>query len=207
MTHHATAVFGTVSGSLPGIPVWLRMLSLGSLLTTWGLFAIPKYRARWDRHELLYQVPWTIMCIGMGLGSFWLSIIGMVLMFSGSLIRIPRGGKPMDRAAVVRTFVSKEPPAEVRGQSGDGSATDIVLADAGSRYIEVVRELRLMYGASLGEAVSATKLTPITLRERVFMAEAEYVKSRLEAYGASIAFERPWPHAEHGAEGSDAPGE
>lgn len=208
MAHPTDVACAVVAGPwLGGLGhlTWFKMIQILVAAALW-VVAFSKRLSYPDRAKPIMLVGATAMLLAFfAHGTDLLFPIGLALFCGAFLYSEARGrlGKPMDRAAVTNAFGAKEPPADVRGQRSNAEVTDIVLTDAGSRYAEVSRELRRMYGVSLSEAVSAARYAPITLRERVSMEEAEYVKSRLEAHGASVAFERSWPKGERGDEQPD----
>ena len=61
---------------------------------------------------------------------------------------------------------------------------DVVLKDAGSEKIKVIKEVRAITGLGLKEAKEAVEGTPKTLKEGVSKEEAEKIKAQLVAVGA-----------------------
>ena len=63
---------------------------------------------------------------------------------------------------------------------------DVVLKDAGSEKIKVIKEVRAITGLGLKEAKEAVEGTPKTLKEAVSKEEAEKIKAQLVAVGAEV---------------------
>ncbi len=63
---------------------------------------------------------------------------------------------------------------------------DVVLADAGAKKINVIKEVRAITGLGLKEAKEMVEGAPKTVKEGVEKAEAEELKKKLEAAGAKV---------------------
>ena len=63
---------------------------------------------------------------------------------------------------------------------------DVVLKDAGSEKIKVIKEVRAITGLGLKEAKEAVEGTPKTLKEGVSKEDAEKIKAQLTAVGATV---------------------
>ena len=83
-------------------------------------------------------------------------------------------------AAVVASDGGGEVPAEER------SEFDVVLAEAGSNKIAVIKEVRTISGLGLKEAKDLVEGAPKLLKQGVAKAEAEEMKKSLEAAGAKV---------------------
>lgn len=62
----------------------------------------------------------------------------------------------------------------------------VVLAAAGDKKINVIKEVRAITGLGLKEAKDLVEGAPKTLKEGVAKAEAEEIKKKLEAEGAKV---------------------
>ncbi len=75
---------------------------------------------------------------------------------------------------------------------GGGAATEekteftLVLAKAGDKKIEVIKEVRAITGLGLKEAKDLVEGAPKTLKEGVSKSDAEMFKKQLEAAGAAV---------------------
>ena len=82
--------------------------------------------------------------------------------------------------------------AAVTGASGGESAGeektdfDVVLAEAGSNKIAVIKEVRTITALGLKEAKDLVEGAPKPLKQGVAKAEAEEMKKALEAAGAKV---------------------
>ena len=63
---------------------------------------------------------------------------------------------------------------------------DIVLSEAGSSKINVIKEVRTITGLGLKEAKELVEAAPKTIKEAVAKDEAEEIKKKLEAAGAKV---------------------
>ena len=62
----------------------------------------------------------------------------------------------------------------------------VILAAAGDKKIDVIKEVRAITGLGLKEAKDLVEGAPKTLKENVAKAEAEKFKKQLEAVGAKV---------------------
>ncbi|MGE3305430.1 MAG: 50S ribosomal protein L7/L12 [Rhizobiaceae bacterium] len=63
---------------------------------------------------------------------------------------------------------------------------DVVLASAGDKKIEVIKEVRAITGLGLKEAKDLVEGAPKTVKEAVAKADAEKIKDQLEKAGAKV---------------------
>ena len=91
--------------------------------------------------------------------------------------------------------VSAAAPVAVAAAPGAGageaaaeekSEFDVVLAEAGSNKIAVIKEVRTITGLGLKEAKDLVEGAPKPLKQGVAKAEAEEMKKTLEAAGAKV---------------------
>ena len=66
------------------------------------------------------------------------------------------------------------------------SEYDVVLKDAGSQKIAVIKAVKEATGLGLGEAKAIVDGAPATVKEKVAKAEAEEIKKNLEEAGATV---------------------
>ena len=66
------------------------------------------------------------------------------------------------------------------------SEFDVVLAAAGEKKINVIKEVRAITGLGLGEAKTLVESAPKAIKEGVSKAEAEELKKKLEEAGATV---------------------
>jgi len=91
--------------------------------------------------------------------------------------------------------VSAAAPVAVAGvaAAGDAGAAaeeqtefDVILASAGEKKINVIKEVRTITGLGLKEAKDLVEGAPKPLKEGVDKAEAEELKKKLEEAGATV---------------------
>lgn len=94
--------------------------------------------------------------------------------------------------ALEEKFGVSAAPVAVAGGAGAGEAAeektefDVVLAEAGAKKINVIKEVRAITGLGLKEAKEMVESAPKTIKEAVEKAEAEELKKKLEAAGAKV---------------------
>lgn len=82
------------------------------------------------------------------------------------------------------------PVAAVAAAGGTEAAAektefDVILESAGDKKINVIKEVRAITGLGLKEAKELVESAPKALKEGVSKSEAEEIKTKLEAAGAS----------------------
>ncbi len=102
----------------------------------------------------------------------------------------------MDMANLVKELEDKfgvsAAPVAVAGGAAAGAAAEekteftVVLAEAGAKKINVIKEVRAITGLGLKEAKDLVEGAPKPLKEGVAKEEAEEMKKKLEAAGAKV---------------------
>ncbi len=87
---------------------------------------------------------------------------------------------PMAVAAMPGAAAGGAPAAEAKTEF------TVVLASAGDKKINVIKEVRAITGLGLKEAKDLVEGAPKTLKEGVSKADAEEIKKKLEAEGAKV---------------------
>lgn len=88
--------------------------------------------------------------------------------------------------------VSASAPVMVAGGAAGGAAAeektefDVILTSAGSSKVGVIKEVRAITGLGLKEAKEVVDNAPKAVKEGVSKEEAEQIKEKLEAAGASV---------------------
>ena len=90
--------------------------------------------------------------------------------------------------------VSAAAPVAVAAVAGGGEAAaaeektefDVILAAAGDKKINVIKEVRAVTGLGLKEAKDLVEGAPKAVKEGVTKDEAEEIKKKLESAGASV---------------------
>lgn len=95
------------------------------------------------------------------------------------------------KAAEEKFGVSASAPVMMAGAVAGGAAEektefDVVLANAGASKVGVIKAVREVTGLGLKEAKELVDNSPKTLKEGVSKEEADQIKEKLEAAGASV---------------------
>ena len=89
-------------------------------------------------------------------------------------------------------FVSDSAPVMVAGAAGGAAAAeektefDVILANAGASKVGVIKAVREVTGLGLKDAKDLVDNAPKALKEGASKEEAEQIKEKLEAAGASV---------------------
>jgi hypothetical protein len=101
--------------------------------------------------------------------------------------------RPSPRFARIRNDRGRFAPSPSLLDSLDAIAPvatfHVVLVEVGDHRIEVVKELRNIFGLGLMEAKDLVNDTPSIVKESVSRAEAEAIKAALESVGATAALQ------------------
>ena len=89
-------------------------------------------------------------------------------------------------AAAPVAAVAAAPAAGGEAAAEEKTDFDIVLSEAGSNKISVIKEVRTITGLGLKEAKDLVEGAPKPLKQGVPKAEAEEMKKALEAAGAKV---------------------
>jgi len=87
---------------------------------------------------------------------------------------------PVAVAAAMPGMAAAAPAAE------EQTEFDVVLTACGPNKIQVIKEVRAITNLGLKEAKEAVENVPTTLKEAISKAEAEEIKKKLEAQGATV---------------------
>jgi large subunit ribosomal protein L7/L12 len=88
-------------------------------------------------------------------------------------------------AAAVAAAPAGAAPAKAAAAE-EQTAFDVILAEAGDKKINVIKEVRAITGLGLKEAKDFVEGAPKTIKEGVTKAEAETIKKQVEAAGAKV---------------------
>lgn len=114
-------------------------------------------------------------------------IKGMSLMDAANLVKKLEEELGVSAAAPVAMVAGAA--AEGGGAAAEEEKTefDVVLDDAGSERVKVIKAVRELTGLGLKEAKDAVDSVPKTIKEAVSKEEAEEAKKKLEAVGAKTS--------------------
>ena len=96
------------------------------------------------------------------------------------------------KAAEEKFGVSASAPVMVAGATGGAAAAeektefDVILANAGASKVGVIKAVREVTGLGLKDAKDLVDNAPKALKEGASKEEAEQIKEKLEAAGASV---------------------
>ena len=101
----------------------------------------------------------------------------------GELIELTKAcEKEFDVSAAVNIFVPKDPIPPVIPKT----EFDVELTDFGKQKIKVIKVIREVMGLGLKEAKEFVESAPKIIKEGVSIEEAETLKAKIEAQGATI---------------------
>ena len=89
-------------------------------------------------------------------------------------------------SAAAQVAVAAIPAGQAEAKEEEKSEFDIVLSEAGSNKIAVIKEVRTITALGLKEAKDLVEGAPKPLKQGVPKAEAEEMKKQLEAAGAKV---------------------
>jgi large subunit ribosomal protein L7/L12 len=89
-------------------------------------------------------------------------------------------------SAAAAVAVAAAPGAAAAAPAEEKTEFTVVLAAAGDKKIEVIKEVRALTGLGLKEAKDLVEGAPKTVKEGVSKDEAEKVKATLEKVGAKV---------------------
>jgi large subunit ribosomal protein L7/L12 len=89
-------------------------------------------------------------------------------------------------SAAAPVAVAAAPGAAAAAPAEEKTEFTVVLASAGDKKIEVIKEVRAITGLGLKEAKDLVEGAPKTVKEGVNKADAEAMKKKLEAVGAKV---------------------
>ena len=89
-------------------------------------------------------------------------------------------------AAPVAMMAAGPMAAEAAPAAEEQTEFDVILTVCGPNKIQVIKEVRAVTNLGLKEAKEAVENVPTTLKEAVTKAEAEEVKKKVEAQGATV---------------------
>ena len=92
------------------------------------------------------------------------------------------GFKPVAAAAAAAAPAAAGPAEEVE----EKTEFDVVLANFGAEKIKVIKVVRELTGLGLKEAKSLVESAPKAIKEAVSKEDAEEIKKKLEAVGATV---------------------
>ncbi len=89
-------------------------------------------------------------------------------------------------SAAAAVAVAAGPAGGAAAAAEEKTEFTVVLADAGDKKIEVIKEIRALTGLGLKEAKDLVEGAPKTVKEGATKEEAEKIKATLEKVGAKV---------------------
>lgn len=89
-------------------------------------------------------------------------------------------------AAPMAMMAAAAPAAAAAPVEEEKTEFDVVLTVCGANKIQVIKEVRAITSLGLKEAKEAVENVPTTVKEAISKAEAEEIKKKLEAQGATV---------------------
>jgi len=89
-------------------------------------------------------------------------------------------------SAAAPVAVAAAAPGAAAPAAEEQTEFDVVLAKFGDKKIEVIKEVRAITGLGLKEAKDLVEGAPKTVKEAASKEEAEEIKKKLEAAGATV---------------------
>lgn len=112
------------------------------------------------------------------------SIEALTLLEAAELVKAMEEKFGVSAAAPVAVAAVAAGPAAAA--EDEATTVDVILASAGANKINVLKEVRTITGLGLKEAKDLVDAAPKAIKEGVDKKEAEEIKSKLEAAGATI---------------------
>ena len=94
--------------------------------------------------------------------------------------------KAMEETFGVTAAVAAAGPAAAAAVVEEQTEFNVVLLEAGEKKVNVIKAVRELTGLGLKEAKALVDGAPAPIKEGVAKAEAEEIKAKLEAVGASV---------------------
>ena len=113
-------------------------------------------------------------------------IVALTLLEAAELKKILKdeyGIEPAAGAVAIAAGPASAAPAEAAEEQTE---FDVILKAAGAQKINVIKEVRAITGLGLGEAKALVEGAPKAVKEGVNKAEAEELKAKLIAAGATV---------------------
>jgi large subunit ribosomal protein L7/L12 len=89
-------------------------------------------------------------------------------------------------SAAAPVAVAAAPAGAAAAPAEEQTEFDVILADAGDKKINVIKEVRAITGLGLKEAKDLVEAAPKTVKEGASKDEAEKIKKQLEEAGAKV---------------------
>ena len=113
-------------------------------------------------------------------------IVGLTLLEAAELKNILKDDYGIEPAAGGAVMVAGPGGGDAGAAAEEKTEFDVILASAGDKKINVIKEVRAITGLGLKEAKELVEGAPKAVKEAVSKDEAEELKKKLEEAGASV---------------------
>lgn len=113
---------------------------------------------------------------------------GLTVLEAADLAKMLEEKWGVSAAAAVAVAAGPAGAAGAAAPAEEKTEFTVVLASAGEKKIEVIKEVRALTGLGLKEAKDLVEGAPKTLKEGVNKEEADKIKATLEKVGAKVEF-------------------
>ena len=113
-------------------------------------------------------------------------IVGLTLLEAAELKNILKDEYGIEPAAGGAVMVAGPGGGDAGAAAEEKTEFDVILASAGDKKINVIKEVRAITGLGLKEAKELVEGAPKAVKEAVSKDEAEELKKKLEEAGASV---------------------
>ena len=114
------------------------------------------------------------------------SIEKLTLIEAAELVKAMEEKFGVSAAAPVAVAAAAPAAGAAAAPAEEKTSFDVILASAGANKIPVIKEVRAITGLGLVEAKTLVESAPKPLKEGVKKEEAEEMKAKLEAAGATV---------------------
>lgn len=111
---------------------------------------------------------------------------GLTLMQASQLVKFLEDEWGVSAAAPAAVAVAAPGAGGGGGEAEEKTAFDVILESAGGNKIAVIKEVRAITGLGLKEAKEVVDNAPKPVKEGASKEEAEEIKGKLEAAGATV---------------------
>lgn len=114
-------------------------------------------------------------------------IEGLTLLEASELVKLMEEKFGVSAAAPVAVAAAAAPAAGGAAAEEEVSEVNVILESAGANKINVLKEVRAITGLGLKEAKDLVDTAPKPIKEGVKKEEAQDIKAKLEAAGATVS--------------------
>jgi large subunit ribosomal protein L7/L12 len=113
-------------------------------------------------------------------------IVGLTLLEAAELKKILKDEYGIEPAVGGAVMMAGAGGGDAAGAVEEQTEFDVILASAGEKKINVIKEVRAITGLGLKEAKDLVEAAPKAIKEAVSKTEADEIKAKVEAAGATV---------------------